>query len=180
MGTCLAMMGLMLLDGAVGFLSVRKRVGGRGPHVTFFVHLPWLGLAFFQAHVAARVGRPSVTHLVPGIRMRIVHTAAVADEQRPEALDVHLLPQALRACGFGVMDGLEKLLLVQCRQFVKGHAVDLLRHLLKSANGQLVSFPVRRHVLVLKTFYAALMQALVNAGKYADTIAFGPVLLRKD
>ena len=112
--------------------------------------------------------------------MRVVDRHNIRHEQRPEALDVHLLPKILRSLRLGVVNGFEDLLLCADTEFLKGTPMDGLCHLFKGARRNPVRLLIRRHVVEAVPFQPILVEALVDTGQERNAPVLDPVLLRHD
>jgi choline dehydrogenase-like flavoprotein len=86
--------------------------GSRGcPFVTLLLRFPRLRLTAFEAHVSAWVGRAAKTDFIPSPGMRVVGIRAIGDEQYPETVDGHSLPDLVRGRRLAVVDRAENFIL---------------------------------------------------------------------
>src|SRR5579872_3208304 len=93
-------------------VAIRARRWRGCPLVPSLVHLPWLRLTVLQPEVAARIGRPSETDLIPGVGMRVVGVDHIRRQEDPEAVGGHLLPDLLPTTRLVFMDGPEHVILL--------------------------------------------------------------------
>ncbi len=180
MGSSLTGGGLVLLAGAVHFVVAGEGVVGGRPTVALFFDLPGLGLTFFEAHVASGVGGAAEADLVPGPGVGVVDGGAVADEDAPEAFDVHLFPEVEGGGGFAFVDRLEDRFLLGDAEGMEGLCVELGGHGFEGTGGEAVGLPVGGHVFEAIAADAVDGEAVIDAGEDGDLAGRGAVFLGED
>src|SRR5436309_2711498 len=94
-----------------GLVSIRERSSRSIPFIALFFDLPWLWLSTFEAHIAARIGGSSEADLIPGIGVSIVSIEHVLQDQHPEVLNRHLLPDLVSCRWITIVNAFEHAIL---------------------------------------------------------------------
>ena len=163
------------------FGDVRDGVARCYPLVSLLFHLPWLGLAAFEARISARIGRAAEADLIPRPGMRVVGLDRILQQQSPEAADGHLLPDWLRALRLAVVDGLENNFLLQIEEDREISAdMRACASSLIAISAEPIGLAIGRHVLVAIADPAIVVEAFVEALEDGDAAVGYAIRLRKD